>query len=289
MRLLVVILTLAVVTPVHAFTARDMRGHEVTLPAAPQRIVSLVPSATEAIFSIGGDTRLVGVTQFCDWPPAARLKPRVGGMIHPSLEAIVALRPDLVIATDEGNSQATLEQLRRVGVPIFVVQGHRLSDVMALVARMGELTARSAAVTPIVNRLTQRIRRVAEAVRRYSRPRVLYVLWPDPIIVPGREALVTELIDLAGGSSVTATARGTYPRLSLEAVVEDRPEVIFLARHGGERTPTLQAAWDRLGMVPAIRTGRVHAVDGNLLHRYGPRVVEGLEALARHLHPEARL
>ncbi len=290
MRVLVPIVLAAVLTaaPALAFTARDMREQEVRLAAPPQRIVSLVPSATEAIFAIGGQARLVGVTDFCDWPPAARHKPRVGSMIAPSLESIVQLTPDLVVVTDEGNSESTFAELARLGIPLYVVRAHRLRDTFGLIARMGELTGRRAAVQPLLDRLRARVQGVIDAVAPHPRRRVLYVLWPDPIIVPGRDGIVTELVELAGGESVTAAMAGGYPRLSLEAVVAYRPDVILLARHGGDQTATLRTTWDRLGAVPAIRAGRVHSVDGTLLHRYGPRIVDGLEMLARVIHPEAR-
>ena len=113
------------------------------------------------------------------------------------------------------------------------------------------------------------------------------MLWPEPLIVPGRGSLVSELIALAGGSSVTADQGLGYPRMSLEAAVGRAPEVIILARHGGPAGPAVLPQWQRLESLPAIKGGRLYAVDGNLLHRYGPRVAEGLEAIARLLHPEA--
>lgn len=286
-----ILLCLGVVaaTVAHAFTVRDMRNQTITVAAPPLRIVSLVPSATEAIFALGGQDRLVGVTDFCDSPPDAKRKQSVGGMVAPSLEALVALRPDLVVATDEGNSQATFDQLARLGIPIYVVRAHRLAEAFGLIDRMGELTGRAAEVAPLVDALRARVRRVVEAVRPYPRPRVLYVLWPDPLIVPGREDLVTELIALAGGTSVTATLRGSYPRVDLEAVVAFNPDAVILARHGGDQTPVLLATWDRLASLPAIRADRLRAIDGSLVHRYGPRVVDGLELLARLIHPDARL
>jgi iron complex transport system substrate-binding protein len=116
---------------------------------------------------------------------------------------------------------------------------------------------------------------------------VLYVVWPEPLIVPGRDALVTELIEAAGGRSVTADAAAAYPRFSVEAAVARAPEVIVLANHGtGSKPPPLDP-WQRLTSLPAIKGGRVYSVDGNVLHRYGPRLVDGLEMLARLLHPEA--
>jgi iron complex transport system substrate-binding protein len=264
-----------------------MGGQTITLAAPPRRIISLVPSATELIFALGGEARLVGVTDYCDFPPAARQKPSVGGMIDPSLETMVAMRPDLVIATDSGNQRETFVQLHRLGIPVYQVHATRVAEAMDVLRRMGGLTGRQAAVAELSARLQARIDAVVRAVRGRPRPRVLYVLWPEPLIVPGRDALVTELIQLAGGDSITAAEANDYPRYSLEAAVARAPEVIVLARHGTGTGPLPRQQWDRLANLPAVRAGRVHPLDGNLVHRYGPRMVDGLEALARVVHPEA--
>ena len=270
-----------------ALTLVDMLGREVTLAAPPQRIVSLVPSATELIFALGGEDRLVGRTDYCDYPPAAKTKPSVGGMISPSLETIVALKPDLVIATTSGNRTETFSKLKQIGIPVYAIHAHRVAEMLDVTARLGELTGRQAAVTTLVAEVERRLRAIAEAVRPYPRPRVLYVLWPDPLLVPGRDAIVTELVGLAGGESITAGERGDYPRFSIEAAVARAPEVILLARHGTGTGPMARDKWDRLTSLPAVKAGRIHPVDGNFMHRYGPRVVDGVERLARMIHPEA--
>jgi iron complex transport system substrate-binding protein len=269
------------------FAVRDMGGRVVALPAPPRRIVSLVPSATEIVFALGGEDRLAGVTDYCDFPPAARAKPRVGGMVDPSLETLVTLRPDLVIATSEGNRDETFQQLNRLGLPVFQVNASHLGEVMELIRRLAVLTGREAAAPALVDGLQSRIQAVRRAVAQRPRPRVLYVVWPEPLIVPGRDALVTELIAIAGGDSISATHADAYPRFSVEAAVARAPEIILLARHGAGAGPVGREKWERLASLPAIRAGRIHAVDGNFLHRYGPRVVDGLEQLARRIHPEA--
>lgn len=271
-----------------ALTVKDMLGREVSLPAAPARIVSLVPSVTEVIYALGGEGRLVGVTDYCDFPPAARAKPSVGGMVNPSLEVLVALRPDLVVATDEGNTEETFRQLRRLGIAVYLVNAHRVAETFELIARVGELIGRQAAVPALAARLRQRIDAVRAAVRPFRPPRVLYVLWPEPLIVPGRQSIITELIALAGGQSITAGDAGAYPRFSLEVAVARAPEVIILADHSadGARRPAPEK-WQRLTSMPAIGAGRLHSVDLSVLHRYGPRLADGLEALARIIHPEA--
>jgi iron complex transport system substrate-binding protein len=278
---------LVVALPAGAFTTRDMTGRDVTLAASPQRIVSLVPSVTEILYALGAEHLLVGVTDFCDFPPEARRRPKVGGMVAPSLEAIIALRPDLVIATNEGTREDTFTQLSRVGVPVYLVAAHHVADVTSLMRRLGELTGREAAAGPLVAELEQRIVAVKKAVLPLARPRVLYVLWPEPLIVPGRGALVTELIQLAGGQSLTADDPDAWPRYSLEAAVAKSPEVILLANHGAGTGAVAVDKWKRLTSLPAVKSGRLLSVNGDLLHRYGPRFVDGLEQLARAIHPEA--
>jgi iron complex transport system substrate-binding protein len=285
--LLALALLLALRTPAAALTTRDMLGRPVTLAAPATRIVSLVPSVTEILFALGAEDRLVGVTDFCDYPPAARQKPSVGGMVNPNLEVLVSRKPDLVVATTEGNREETVAQLERLRIPTYLVVAHRVTDVTALVSHLGELTGRRAAADALRARIEQRIDAVRRAVAPYPRPRVLYVLWPEPLIVPGRDALVTELIRLAGGESISAADGDSYPRYSLEAAVAKAPEVILLANHGANTGPIDRERWQRLSELPAIRTGRLHHVEGNLLHRYGPRVADGLEQLARAIHPEA--
>lgn len=266
---------------------RDMAGREVAVATPVRRIISLVPSFTEIVFAIGGQDRLVGVTDFCDYPAAAREKKSVGGMVAPSLEAIVALKPDLVVATSAGNSDETFAQLKRLGVPTYVVDVNRFVEMMDLIRRAGALTDRGAEAAPLIAALEGRIAAVRRTVASLPVPQVLYVIWPEPLIVPGRDVLITEIIQAAGGRSVTADEVSSYPRFSLEAAVARRPDVIVLARHGSTNKPLALGAWERLSSLPAIKTRRIHAVDGAVLHRYGPRVVDGLEQLARLLHPEA--
>jgi iron complex transport system substrate-binding protein len=153
--------------------------------------------------------------------------------------------------------------------------------------QLGVLTGQSARAAEVVAGLERRVRAVAERVAARPRPRVLYVVWPEPLIVPGRGAAVTELIELAGGASVTANAGEGYPRWSVESAVAGAPEVIVLARHGAGTGPVSREKWERFAGLPAIRAGRIHNVDGDLFHRFGPRVVDALEILARLVHPEA--
>jgi iron complex transport system substrate-binding protein len=281
------LVVLAVAAPAAGLTVRDMLDRDVTLAAPPTRIVSLVPSATEILFGLGADERLVGVTDYCNFPPEARRKPSVGGMVSPSLETIAALRPHLVIATDEGNREETFAQLARLRIPTFLVRAHRLADVATVITRLAELTGRMEAARAMIEPMRLRVDAVRRAVAPLPKPRVLYVVWPDPLIVPGRDAIVTDLIAVAGGASITAGDGEAYPRFSLEAAIARNPEVIILATHGAGTGKVAKEKFERFASMAAVRAGRLHTADGDLMHRYTPRVVDGLERLARAIHPEA--
>jgi iron complex transport system substrate-binding protein len=162
-----------------------------------------------------------------------------------------------------------------------------MGDVLDLILRLGALTEHPVPAARLVTALDARIRMVVGRVAALGRPRVLYVLWPEPVIVPGRGALVSELIALAGGDSVTADSGEGYPRYSLEAVVARAPQLIILADHGAGLDTLSREQWERVSALPAVKAGRLFSVDHNLMHHYGPPVVEGLELLARLIHPEA--
>jgi ABC-type Fe3+-hydroxamate transport system substrate-binding protein len=264
----------------------DMLGRRVRVPDHAVRIVSLAPSITETVFVLGDGDRLVGVTDFCDYPPEAARKPRVGGISTPSFEAILALRPDLILATSESNYSEHVERLVSLGLAVYVVRPVDFETVLESIDRIGGVLGRDAAARAQVASMRRDADAIARAVAGSPRPRVLYVVWPNPLIAPGRGTLISELIQRAGGESVTGADPLPYPRLSLETVVERRPDRIIVGRHGQGTVEELLRGWERLGSVSAVREGRVYGVDGDLVHRPGPRMVEALRALARVIHPE---
>jgi ABC-type Fe3+-hydroxamate transport system substrate-binding protein len=264
----------------------DMLGRRVRTPDHPVRIVSLAPSITETVYVLGEGDRLVGVTDYCDYPPEATKKPRVGGISTPNFEAILALRPDLVIATSESNYAEHVERLASLGLPVYVVRPVDWETVLESIDRIGGVLGRDAAARAQVAAMRRDADAIGHAVAGVPRPRVLYVVWPNPLIAPGRGTLISELIQRAGGESITGAEPLPYPRLSLETVVERRPDRIIVGRHGQETVEELLRGWERLGSVSAVREGRVYGVDGNLVHRPGPRMVEALRALAHVIHPE---
>ena len=283
--LLAVLAGLEAATPAARETT-DMRGQRVVAPARPARIVSLAPSMTEIVFALGAGDRLVGVTDYCDFPAEAKRKPRIGGIYTPNLEAILNLGPDLVLATSEGNREEHVRALEELHLPVFVVRPVDFASVLESITRVGAVLDRAVEARRVVADMQGRADAIARAVAGLRRPRVLYVLWGNPLIVPGRDTLITDLIRRAGGDSITAAEALPYPRFSVEEAVARDPEWIILAQHGEASVDQRLREWEALTLLPAVRKSHVRPVDGDLVHRPGPRVVDGLAAIARIVHPE---
>ncbi len=272
--------------PAGAGEVRDMLGRRVVVPASPTRVVSLAPSLTETVYAVGAAERLVGVTDFCDFPAEASRKPKVGGIYTPNLEAILSLKPDLVLATTEGNREEHVQALGALGLPVYLVRPTDFATVLESIERVGHLLDRAAEGRRLAGAMRDEAEGIARSVKSLPRPRVLYVLWGNPLIVPGRDTLITDLIRRAGGESVSGDEPFAYPRFSVEEAVARRPDRIVVAQHGEASLDDRLREWQHLTLLPAVRQGRIAPIDGNLLHRPGPRVVQGLRALARILHPE---
>jgi cobalamin transport system substrate-binding protein len=265
---------------------RDMVGRAVRVPDRPERVVSLAPSLTETAFALGAGERVVGVTDHDNFPPEVAGKSRIGGVYTPSLEAILSLRPDLILATSEGNREEHIRALEQLGVPVYVCRPVDLPSVLESVERLGGLLGRDREAARVVAGLRHDADGIARAVAGAPRPRVLYVIWGSPLIVAGRDTMITDLIRRAGGESVTGDEATPYPRLSVEEALARRPDWIIIGQHGGASVEARLREWTSLSLLPAAREGRVRAIDGDLVHRPGPRIVEALRALARILHPE---
>lgn len=265
----------------------DMVGRRVSVPARPARVVSLAPSLTEIAYAVGADDRLVGVTDHCDYPPEATRKTKIGGIYTMNLEAILSLKPDLLLATTEANRDEHIRVLDRLGLAVYVVHTVDLPSVLESIGRVGRLLGEPAEGERVVARLRRETEALARAVDGAPRPRVLYVVWGSPLIVPGRDTLITDLIRRAGGESVSGQERSEFPRFSVEEALARRPERIVLASHGRGTVEDHLRLWPQIRLFPAAREGRVGVVDGDLTHRSGPRIAEALRALTRLIHPGA--
>jgi iron complex transport system substrate-binding protein len=266
----------------------DETGRRVEVPLIPRRIVSLAPSVTETLYALGLGDRVVGRTDYCDFPPEVRLKPSVGNPIHPNLETIVSLRPDLVIATPELNKIEVADQLARFHVPLYGVHARSLDDVLRSLEDLGALAGVSTQASVLVHSLEVRRDAVVRRVAGQPRPRVLYLIWYSPISVPGKDAFITSLITLAGGESVSGDLTQEWAQMSLEEIVRRDPEIILVPR-SNESSPPVEKLkqWPGWSATTAVRMNRVFMV-GDEANHPSPRLFDALEEFARILHAEMK-
>jgi iron complex transport system substrate-binding protein len=253
-------------------------------PDEPARLVSLAPSTTEIVFALGLGERVVGTCAQCDHPDAARLVPRVGSYLAPTVEAVLATRPDLVIAVPTPANREAVRAIERLGTRVLVVRDRLLADLWESIRAIGAATGRE----PESAALEARVRAALDAVRACvagrPRRRVLMVVGHRPLMVVGGQNLQHQLVELAGGDNVAADVGAAFPQTSLEMIAARRPDVIIDAAMGGERGGEIFAP---LRHVPAVRDGRIVPLAADELLRTGPRVAEAARRLAGVIHPEA--
>jgi cobalamin transport system substrate-binding protein len=276
---------LALAAASHPIT--DETGRKIDVPDSPKRLVSLAPSVTETLYALGLGGRIVGDTDYCDYPSEAAQKPHVGAVLDPSVEKIVALKPDLVIGSAEANRREIAEQLAKLGIPLYGLSDHTMADVLKSIRDLGALLGCPGQAGALATALEQRIETVERRVAAAPKPRVLFVTWYEPLITVGRQNFIADVIRRAGGASIAEDLSGEWPRLSLEAVLERDPDVILVPQ-SQSFSPTL----DKFRQLPgwrslaAVNGGRVYRVPDTIIHP-SPRLVDALEAVAQLLHPDA--
>jgi iron complex transport system substrate-binding protein len=261
-----------------AVAAVDDNGRSIALAVPAQRIVSLAPHATEILFALGAGGRIVGAIAASDWPAAARSVPRVGDAHALDLERIVELRPDLVVTWPYTAPEA-VERLRRRGIPVFVLDAKSIEALPSQFARLGELVGEAPGAA---GRLAAERAAMLDALRvRYRRAApvtVFYQIWNAPLYTVGGSHLISQAIALCGGSNVFAGETVPAPAVGTEAVLAAKPQAIIAGTDGAKR-PAWLDDWRRWPMVPAVASGELHTVDADLLHRPGPRFIDGIATL----------
>lgn len=270
------------------FTVVDDSQRTVVIKHLPQRIVSLAPSHTETLFALGLDTKIVGVTTYCDFPPQAQSKEKVGGFSDPSLEKILALHPDLVVGTDLHVTVA--EELERAGIPVLIFHPHNVEETLHCITLIGKATGAEDAAALLVEAINRQVNEVVEKVSKASeKPRVYYEIWHDPLMTAGPGTVIDDLIRLAGGINVAADAATPYPTYSQEVLLKKNPQIMLHSYgHGSQANIGLEEIRKRSGWekMECVQTGRIYSLDANLITRPGPRIGEGLQEIARIIHPE---
>lgn len=283
MRRLMPALILACGLNAHAeIVVRDDTGATVRLAAPARRIVSLAPHVTETLYAAGAGARLVGAVEYSDYPEAAKALPRVGGYSRLDLEAIAALRPDLVIGFASGNAPAHLARLRALGIPVYLSQPNRIEDVAGNLEHFGELAGSAATARAAATAFRDRL----QALRaRYSgRPpvRTFYQMWKQPLMTVGGGQVISDAIRLCGGDNVFGELKPLAPTVTVEAVIAADPEAIVASGMDASRPDWLDD-WRRWKDLLAVKRDNLFFVPPDLLQRHTPRIVEGAERLCIHL------
>lgn len=263
-------------------SVRDDTGATVSLAQPAQRIVTLSPHLAETVFAAGAGGQIVGTVDYSNYPEAARRIPRVGGYSRFDLEAVVALKPDLIIAWEGGNAPAHLQKLRRLGLPVYLSQISRLEDIAGEIERIGVLAGTRQSADTAARTFRQRL---ADLQARYAgRPvvRTFYEVWHQPLKTIGGQQFISSVIRLCGGENVFGTLTATAPDVTVEAVLAANPEAIIASGMGEARPEWLDDWQARPGLLAAQRQN-LFFIPPDLIQRHTPRLLDGAERLCQHL------
>ncbi len=266
----------------------DEAGRTVKLPQQIRRIVSLAPSLTETVYALGLQDKLVGDTEYCDYPPDAAKKHKVGGAINPNMEEIAALKPDVVLVVKSLNRLETVRGLEQIGIPAYSADPHTVVGVIASMKRLAEVLGAEDAGGALDTKLRERLAAIHAKLNGVAPTPVLFVVWTEPLMSIGRKTFIADVLEGAGATSVV-DSKQDWPQFSLEEAVRLQPEYLVFASshsetvHNDVEALALKPGWSALH---AIKNRKI-AIVGDAINRPGPRIVDAVEELARQLHPEA--
>lgn len=258
-------------------------------PAAAMRIVSLAPSVTETLFAVGAGAEVVGVSTYCDFPPEVAAIDRVGSFLSPSIEVIIAKRPDLVIGVPTPGNRNSVEAIERLGLGVLIVDPQTVGAIRTAIETIAGAVGHAAEGRALVARIDADMGSTRRRLEGAPTRRVLMVVGHMPLVAVGTGVFQDELLRMARGVNLAAAAGGQWPNLSMEWVVAQRPEVIIDATMGNEEREGPQAAadlWRSFPALPAVRSGRIFGYREYAVLRPGPRIAEGFRAIAAFVHPE---
>lgn len=252
----------------------------------PSRIVTLAPSCAEIVAGLGLGEAIVGVTEHTDWPAHAKDLPIVGSFVNVNVEAVAALRPDLVVATDDGNPPAALRQLERLGLRVVTLTLRDYDGIAQSIRSLGRTVGREAEARKAIDAMRRAAACVTDRTRDAQRPRVLFAYQLAPVVSAGAGTFTDQLLTMAGGASITHDVRTPYPRLTVESIVARGPDIIIVSSMSPAADEARWHAWlKKWPQVPAVRNGRVHVIDSTNVDRPSQRIILGLTLLARTIHP----
>jgi iron complex transport system substrate-binding protein len=264
-------------------TLTDELGRKVVVPDHPHRVICLMPSVTDTVFALGAGDDVVGISDYTKYPAEALKKPSVGDLIKPSIETILSLHPDLVINMQPKGPMESTEQLERLGIPVFLVDPRGIAGILHSVESIGQALNRTPQADALVASLQHRVDAVRARTKGLTVPTVFMPVWYDPIMTIGKHAFTTEIIEAAGGRSVTDDLSADWPQISMEVVLARAPEALLLVR-GGKTTMEVLESHPGWSSVPAVQARRAYYVDGRIDFP-SPVAIDALEDLAKQFHP----
>jgi iron complex transport system substrate-binding protein len=268
----------------------DGYGRTVRVPVKPLRIISLAPSLTETVYALGVEDHLVGDTDYCDYPPEARKKPKVGGVINPNLEEIAALHPDLVLMSKEGNMLETVRALESLGIPTYATDVHSIDQILFSIQKLADVLNASTEGKTLTSDLQNRLDGLRVKLEGVAPKRVLFIVWPEPLISVGKNTFVADALRRAGAASIV-DSKQDWPQVSLEEIARLQPDyLVFAAAHTGSAGNNFESVANLPGwqILDAVRERRYLIVSEAII-RPAPRLVSVIEDLAHQLHPEVFL
>ncbi len=262
----------------------DGIGRRVHIAKHPVRIISLAPNITETLYLLGAQDRLIGDTTQCNWPEAAKHKPKVGDLLNPNYEVILAAMPDLVIASTAGNDQNAVMKLANLGLPVYVAAPRTVPRIFQSVEDIGRITDCAEQGEKLIAQMKERLAIIERRIAGLPLTRAFFITWFDPLLAPGKNTFENDVLRLAGVVTITADINDYYPRYSLEQVLVKDPDVILTIEHQGDPLPNFKATpgWKDLR---AVKNGRVYFLSEYLQHP-SPLFIDGVEDLAKKLNPE---
>jgi len=263
-----------------AITVKDDDGNTVTLQKPAQRVISLAPHVTELLFAAGGGSHVVGVVAYSDFPEAAKKIPQIGSNREVDLERIMALKPDLIVVWRHGSSERQIEMVRKLGVPLFHSEPQKLDDIPESVARLGQLMGTEKAANPAADALRQQLGSLRGRYANRPLVRVFYQVWDKPLYTLNGRHIVSDALHLCGAENIFAKLPVTAPVVSVEGVLQENPEAIFAT---AEKNYGGVSMWKPYPTLLAVRNDNLFTIDGNLVNRSGPRMIQGAATLCEKL------
>lgn len=261
-------------------------GPETRSASGPQRIVSLAPAITETLFAVGAGPAVVGVSNYCSYPPAAAALPHIGSFLTPNVEAIAALQPTIVIVPQTSANVREVHALKAMGYRTLMVDEDSIAGIEASIRRIGEATGHPREAQALLERMDQRFAAIERRLRAAPRRRVLMVVGHQPMVAVGPGTYLNELLEMARATNIASAAAQAWPRLSLEYIIAAQPQVILDGQMGTDQVSPA-SFWASYRMIPAVRDRRVTGYPEDPTLHPGPRIGQTLELLARRIHPES--